>query len=78
MNVVRCSPSVKSANEGTTRPHEVEECVREMRRRRERTVSKKVTVGVLSGFVLLAIVCASAALKQLGFSELPDGHGELT
>jgi len=38
-------------------------------------MSKRTVLGVLCGFVLLAVVCAAAALKYLGYSELPDGRG---
>jgi hypothetical protein len=38
-------------------------------------VSKRTAVIVLCGLVLLAVVCATAALKHPGYSELPDGRG---
>jgi hypothetical protein len=38
-------------------------------------VAKRTAVVGLCGFVLLAVVCATAGLKNLGYSELPNGRG---
>ena len=38
-------------------------------------MSKKPAFAVLCGLVLLCVVYATAALRTLGFSELPNGRG---
>jgi hypothetical protein len=38
-------------------------------------VSKKTAFAALCGFILLAVVCATGALRNPGYSELSNGRG---